>query len=1133
MKRLIGAAGAAFLLVGIFPGTAFAAAPVLAITQPAAGLETSDNTPVFIGTTDCTAGPCTNITVQITGPTSQTLTAAKASPWTVTPTLPLTDGAYTVTAEQKRNGGGGGTTVTPPVSFRVDTTAPVVAFTTAPASVNEGSTATYIYSITDSGTVTSPVAADCNGPAATNTSNNQTSGSFDCTFPDGLATHSVTATATDAAGNVGSTVPAVVSVNNVAPTVNFTSPATAPTNVNQGDTVSFEYSISDPGTDTVDSVSPACGTGGTLSNPTNTNSSGRFDCTYATETDTSAAISARDSDLESGAGDSHAVNVDNRAPAPVSITGDSSVPETQSRTYSVSPVDPEGDPLTYKWTVVSGAASINGGIDDGSSVELDFGDGTTTSSVDLKVEVRDGINTAVTDTKTITLTNVAPTVSFTSPTTSANQGQTVSYSYTITDPGPDTITVDSGSPSCGSGGTVSDATNTSTSGSFKCTFSTDGAKTVSIAVSDDDGGTDSDSVNVTVANLAPSAGSITGNDSGAEGSSHTYSVSATDPENDTLSYSWSVTAGAASIDGAANASSVNLDLTDGPSSVTLQVVIGDGHGGNDVTKTKTITVNNVSPSVAFTTPTAAANQGQTISYSYTITDPGADAITSATPDCGAGGTVSNATNTNDSGSFDCTFTTDGTKTVGISVADSDGGTDSDSATVTVTNLGPTVGAVTGDATALEGETKTYSVAATDPEGDALTYAWTVTAGDATINGAANASSVDLDLTDGPSSVTLEVVVGDGHPGNDVTETKTITVSNVSPTVAFTVAPAAATTGTAVSYEYSITDPGIDGVSTATPSCAGGWISAATNTGASGSFDCTFVAAGSENVTASVADSDDDVSNTAATTVTVAASGGSGGGGGGGSEGGGSEGGSVASTPDPEPGPLPPVEENRRRRRDRDVSLPGDQTPPSLSGSTDTSLISPNDDGVLDEMSLQFDFSERAMWTFELVDPTGATERMGRGYGASVKRTWDGTIDGAVAPEGTYTWRVEGQDSAGNYSNVLSGEITVDLTSPRIGRVEIVKGSRLNQRKNPRRGSVQIRFQVDEHCSVVAVLQRRGKTFRRFGPVEADASGQVAIRWNGKLRNGRRARPGRYALVLTANDRAGNSRTVRASSVQLP
>ena len=66
--------------------------------------------------------------------------------------------------------------------------------------------------------------------------------------------------------------------------------------------------------------------------------------------------------------------------------------------------------------------------------------------------------------------------------------------------------------------------------------------------------------------------------------------------------------------------------------------------------------------------------------------------------------------------------------------------------------------VTGDASALDGDTKTYSVGNSGDAGG-LTYLWSAT-GNATINGGATGTSADFDVSSGSATITCAVTSSD-------------------------------------------------------------------------------------------------------------------------------------------------------------------------------------------------------------------------------------------------------------------------------------------------------------------------------------------------------------------------------------
>ena len=96
----------------------------------------------------------------------------------------------------------------------------------------------------------------------------------------------------------------------------------------------------------------------------------------------------------------------------------------------------------------------------------------------------------------------------------ADEGDTKTYTFTVTDPGTDTFTVDTGFPDCDSAATNNGVYVTGSisvnagGGSFKCFFADGPASaSVKVKVTDSDGASDTDLELVqivAVANVAPS-----------------------------------------------------------------------------------------------------------------------------------------------------------------------------------------------------------------------------------------------------------------------------------------------------------------------------------------------------------------------------------------------------------------------------------------------------------------------------------------------------------------------------------------------------------------------------------------------------------------------------------------------------
>jgi hypothetical protein len=139
------------------------------------------------------------------------------------------------------------------------------------------------------------------------------------------------------------------------------------------------------------------------------------------------------------------------------------------------------------------------------------------------------------------------------------------------------------------------------------------------------------------------------------------------------------------------------------------------------------TVTNVTPSVAFTSPPNSATEGDTKTFSFSITDSDADTWSYAGgyPNCGDYGSVSGTpTIVGKTGSFSCVFpdglvpATDSTSTVSVQVSDGHALSNAATTDVTVNNADPVVGALTlggntGSA-CLAGKSVTLDFGFTDP-----------------------------------------------------------------------------------------------------------------------------------------------------------------------------------------------------------------------------------------------------------------------------------------------------------------------------------------------------------------------------------------------------------------------------------
>ena len=220
--------------------------------------------------------------------------------------------------------------------------------------------------------------------------------------------------------------------------------------------------------------------------------------------------------------------------------------------------------------------------------------------------------------------------------------------------------------------------------------------------------------------------------------------------------------------------------------VTVDLVDEDGpflDRAND----HSVHVNNVDPTVTLT-GASPVNEGSTHTYSYTTTDPGSPETFSRDAQSCDGGTLSGATfsSATGAGSFECTYA-DGPSShnPSVTVSDGDGGSDSDSTLVTVTNVAPSI-AISGAASVDEGSVYSLTLGAvTDPGTDTVT-SYIVHWGDGNTDSYGSNGVQTHTYADGANDydVTVDLVDEDGtflDRAND----HSVHVNNVDPTVTLT------------------------------------------------------------------------------------------------------------------------------------------------------------------------------------------------------------------------------------------------------------------------------------------------------------------------------------------------------------
>jgi len=431
------------------------------------------------------------------------------------------------------------------------------------------------------------------------------------------------------------------------------------------------------------------------------------------------------------------------AASPTSVTGPS---PTQ---LSVTASDPDNDPLTYAWT--QSPASPGGAFSSTTAANPSWTAPIVAADTNFTLAVTVADGRGGTASGTVTVRVIAPANR--NPTITQGPGATpgsvagpapVQLFVTASDPDSDQITYawtqDPASPAgTFSSTTTSNPTWTAPTVAATTTF------TLRVTVFDGRGGSAQGSIPVEVAPPAsqnrppvlttPVATPDTVDSRGIV----SLSTSASDPDSDPIAYAWTqepATPAGSFTDATAFNPIWFAPRVPTQTTFSLRVTASDGRGGTD-TETVPVTVRafvNNAPAIS-AGPSASAttvNEQQAITLSVTAEDPDGDPLTYAWSQTAPGsptGTFSNPSVSNPTWTAP-DVTANGTYTLRVTITDGQGGSTQGSINITVqkVNLAPVVSAISSSSNSLSaGDTGTFTISASDPDGDPLTISWSQTA----------------------------------------------------------------------------------------------------------------------------------------------------------------------------------------------------------------------------------------------------------------------------------------------------------------------------------------------------------------------------------------------------------------------
>ena len=488
-------------------------------------------------------------------------------------------------------------------------------------------------------------------------------------------------------------------------------------------------------------------------------------------------------------------------------------------TFTGSVADAEDAPeaLSVSWESSLDGVFSGVGADATGALSLSVDD-LQPGAHDLTVTVTDsdGLSAVVARTLTVNAVPTAPTVTL-APDPATTLDDLVATATGATDPdGSGAVTLayawtEDGAP-------LAETTATLSSG-----WTTKGRTyRVTVTPSDDLGAGASAFAERVVANSAPVLDGPTLSAATAQvGDTLTCAATAADDDpadRPTVTYAWQ--------DGSTGATYTVAADDDPGDPLTCTATADDGDGGRD-TGTASATVRNTAPVLTSVTVTPATAQvGDTLTCAATATDAdgGSPVISMTWPDGSTASTYVVAA-TDDPGD---------TLTCSVIATDTDGGRVSGSASATVRNTAPELGAVTiTPASANNDDTLTCSASATDADGGTptVTYAWSGSLAGSLGSG----GSLDLSTTAAASAevITCAATAADLDGGSDTAST-TRTLDNRAPSVSVTLTPSPATRGDTLTCAAAASDADGDAVTTSFAWTVAGASTPATTTGAASS-----------------------------------------------------------------------------------------------------------------------------------------------------------------------------------------------------------------------------------------------------------------------------------------------------------
>ena len=494
------------------------------------------------------------------------------------------------------------------------------------------------------------------------------------------------------------------------------------------------------------------------------------------------AVTLTATDDDGGIGtDAKTITVNNVAPT-LTLSGAAAVNEAATYTLNLSASDPGADAISA-WSINWGDGTTQAVSGNPPSVTHTYADGPAMYTISAAATDEDGTYAAG-NTVTVTVNNLNPTATFAND-GDVDEGAPARFHFTgVTDPS----SVDTAAGlRFDTDETLAHLTTDYTSGAVSSSpdsnyfFGDSGTYTVYGRVLDKDGGYSTYQSTVTVRNVAPTA-TLSNDGPVPEGSpANVRFTDAFDPavQDRDSGFHYSFATDPADLPttyaAAGTAASRPFTFPDNGTYTVWGRIFDKDSGYRDYTTQ--VVVQNVAPTPTLAGAPASSPEGTAISLTGSYANPGsADTVTLAWSVTKSGNAYAAGTGA----SFSFTPDDNGSYVVTLTATDDDGGVGTDTKTIAVTNVAPTL-TLAGAAAVNEGSAYTLNLSSSDPGADTIS-SWAVTWGDGTTQTVTgNPSSVTHTYADN-GAYTISASAADEDGTYAAGNTVAVTVNNVAPTL---------------------------------------------------------------------------------------------------------------------------------------------------------------------------------------------------------------------------------------------------------------------------------------------------------------------------------------------------------------